>query len=151
MDETPKSINNLHQQAINNYIQNDPFARWLGARVEIVEPGHSRVFLTVKEEMANFHGITHGGIVFAIGDMAFAAASNSYGQTAVALNVAIHFLRETRPGDRLVAEARQEHMGGRTALYSITVREEKSGNLVAKSQDLVYRKKHWFVDRTIDP
>ena len=63
----------------------------------------------------------------------------------MALNVAINFLSETRPGDRLVAEAREEHAGGRTALYSITVREENSGRLVAKSQDLVYRKHQWFV------
>jgi acyl-CoA thioesterase len=137
----------VRQQAIDDYIQKDPFARWLGARVEIVEPGHSRVFLAVTEEMVNFHGITHGGVVFAISDMAFAAASNSHGQTAVALNVAINFLSETRPGDRLVAEAREEHVGGRTALYSITVREEKSGRLVARSQDLVYRKNQWFVGR----
>jgi acyl-CoA thioesterase len=138
-------MKNDRERQIQDYIQQDPFAQRLGARVEILGPGHSRVSLTVTEDMANFHGITHGGVIFALGDMAFAAASNSRGQTAVALNVAINFLKATRPGDRLVAEAREQHAAGPTALYEITIREEGSGELVARSQDLVYRKKEWFV------
>jgi acyl-CoA thioesterase len=87
-------------------------------------------------------------VIFSLGDIAFAAASNSRGQTAVALNVAINFLKATRPGDRLVAEAREQHAGGPVALYDITVRDERTGELVAKSEDLVYRKKEWFVPET---
>ena len=130
---------------IEAYIRQDPFAQRLGAEVEILAPGHSRVTLAITEDMANFHGITHGGVIFALGDMAFAAASNSCGQTAVALNVAINFLKATRPGDRLVAEARELHAAGPTALYDITIRDAVTGDLVARSQDLVYRKKDWFV------
>jgi len=132
--------------AIDAYIQNDAFARSLGAEVEITAPGHSRVALTVTERMTNFHGITHGGVVFALGDMAFAAAGNSRGQVAVALNVNIHFLNPSKVGDRLVAEAKECHLEGRTGLYEITVIEEKTGTLIARSQDLVYRKKAWFVE-----
>lgn len=132
--------------AIDAYIQNDAFARFLGAEVEIAGPGHSRVSLTVTERMTNFHGITHGGVIFALGDMAFAAAGNSRGQVAVALNVNIHFLNPSKVGDRLVAEAKECHLGGRTGLYEITVIEQKTGTLIARSQDLVYRKKEWFVE-----
>jgi len=135
-----------HRAAIDAYIQNDAFARSLGADVEIVAPGHSRVSLTVTERMTNFHGITHGGVIFALGDMAFAAAGNSRGQVAVALNVNIHFLNPSKVGDRLVAEAKECHLGGRTGLYEITVIEEKTVTLIARSQDLVYRKKAWFVE-----
>ncbi len=133
------------EEKILDYIRQDPFAKRLGARVEIIAPGHSRVTLTVTDDMVNFHGITHGGVIFALGDMAFAAAGNSRGQTSVALNVAINFLKATRPGDRLVAEAREQHSAGPTALYDITIRDERTGALVAKSEDLVYRKKEWFV------
>ena len=131
--------------AIDAHIQKDAFARFLGAEVQIVAPGHSRVSLTVTDQMTNFHGITHGGLVFALGDLAFAAASNSRGQMAVALNVSICFLNPSKTGDRLVAEARECHLGGRTGLYEITVTEDKTGTLIARSQDLVYRKKAWFV------
>ena len=136
------------EAAINAHIQNDAFARLLGAEVTIVEPGHSRVFLTVTDQMTNFHGMTHGGIVFALSDLAFAAASNSHGQTAVALNVSITFLNPSAVGDQLVAEAKEYHTGGPTGLYEITVTEAKSGKLIARSQDLVYRKKTWFVPPT---
>ena len=132
-------------KAIRDYIQNDPFARHLGATVEIVKPGHSRVTLTVTRDMVNFHGMTHGGVIFALGDTAFAAASNSHGQTAVALNVAINFLRPSREGDRLVAEAVEHHRAGPTALYAITIKNELTDELIAASRDLVYRKKEWFV------
>ena len=66
------------KDAIDAYIQNDAFARLLGAEVTIMAPGHSRVSLTVTEEMTNFHGMTHGGVIFALGDMAFAAAGKRF-------------------------------------------------------------------------
>ncbi len=134
-------------EQINDYIQQDPYSRFLGAEIDIIRPGHSRVRLTVSEEMTNFHGMTHGGVIFSLGDIAFAAAGNSRGQTAVALNVAINFLRATKPGDRLVAEAIERNESGPTALYDITVKNERTGELVATSQDLVYRKKEWFVPK----
>ena len=130
---------------ISAHIRKDPFANWLGATIETIEPGYSRVSLTVSEAMLNFHGMTHGGLVFALGDIAFAAASNSHGQTALAMNVAISFLRATKAGDHLVAEAKEVHLGGATALYDIVVTEVASGQLVAKSQATVYRKRANFV------
>lgn len=138
-------VNSMIQPAIEQHIRKDAFAHWLGATIDTIEPGYSRVSLTVSESMLNFHGMTHGGLVFALGDIAFAAASNSHGQTALALNVAISFLRATKAGDHLVAEAREVHLGGATALYDIVVTEADSGQLVAKSQATVYRKRATFV------
>jgi len=138
-------VNEDRKQKINEYIQCDPFARFLGANVEVLKPGHSRVTLTITDDMVNFHGTTHGGVIFALGDMAFAAASNSSGQTAVALNVAINFLKATNSGDRIVAEAAEQTASGPIALYDITIRDDRTGELIAKSQDLVYRKREWFV------
>ena len=130
---------------IETHIRQDAFANWLGATIEIIEPGYARVSLTVTEAMLNFHGMTHGGLVFALGDIAFAAASNSHGQTALALNVAISYLRPTGVGDRLVAEAKEVQLGGATALYDILVTEQNSQRLIAKSQATVYRKRETFV------
>jgi acyl-CoA thioesterase len=132
-------------QAVNEHMQRDAFAAHLGAKVEIPEPGRDRASLTITHDMTSFHGTVHGGVVLALGDMAFAAASNSRGQVAVAPDVSISFLKACRPGDHLVAEAREEHAGRRTALYAIKVRDGNTGELVAESQKLVYRKKEWFV------
>ncbi|MBV5317261.1 MAG: hotdog fold thioesterase [Desulfobulbaceae bacterium] len=127
------------------HIRKDTYAKMLGATIEAIEPGYSRVSLVVTESMLNFHGMTHGGLVFSLGDVAFAAASNSHGKIAVALNVATSFLRATGVGDHLVAEAKEVHLGNATALYDITVTEKTCGHLVAKSQATVYRKRDTFV------
>ena len=131
--------------AIENHIRKDAFASWLGATIESIEPGYSRVSLTVSDTMLNFHSMTHGGLVFALGDIAFGAASNAHGQIALALNVAISFLRPTKAGDHLVAEASEVHLGGATALYDIVVTEQNSGQCIAKSQATVYRKRATFI------
>ncbi len=133
------------QNAIATRILKDPFARKLGARFEAIRPGYSRISLTVEDDMVNFQGATHGGLIFALADMAFAAAGNSHGQTAVALNCNITYLQPSRPGDQLVAEAREIQAAGRTAIYAITVREAASDTLLACKQATVYRKKEWFV------
>ncbi len=133
------------EKTIYDHIQKDAFANHLGARVEIVKPGHSRVFLTVNENMTNFHGTTHGGIIFAVGDMAFAAACNSHGRVAVALNVSIAYLKPSHAGDRLMAEAKEVYNGRRTSLYDIGIYNEVTGDLIARSQDQAYRMNQWIV------
>ncbi|MCP4021088.1 MAG: hotdog fold thioesterase [Desulfobacteraceae bacterium] len=136
-----------HQRwkAIAEHIEKDAFAQHLGACVEIVEPGHSLVYLTVKDYMTNFHGTTHGGIIFTISDMAFAAACNSHGRMAVALNVSISYLKPSFPGDRLMAVAKEVYKGRKTSLYDIRVINKKTDELIAKSQDHAYQLNKWFV------
>ncbi|MCA9966106.1 MAG: hotdog fold thioesterase [Anaerolineales bacterium] len=130
---------------ILQHIEQDAFANWLEAKIEEIRAGYSRVSLTVKPTMTNFHGTTHGGVVFGLADVAFAAASNSRGQTAVALNMTISYLQATSVGDQLVAEAQEQHQGSPIALYDIVVTRQPSGEPVAKLQAMVYRKKEWFV------
>jgi acyl-CoA thioesterase len=48
-------------------------------------------------------------------------------------------------GDHLVAEAKEVHLGGATALYDIVVTDKNSQQLVAKSQATVYRKRDSFI------
>ncbi|RMG97454.1 MAG: hydroxyphenylacetyl-CoA thioesterase PaaI [Chloroflexi bacterium] len=139
MDEQERS------ERIAAHIQTDAYLHYLGARIEEIRPGYSRVSLVVRAEMCNFHGMVHGGIVFGLGDIAFAAASNSHGQTAVALNVSISYLSPAWPGECLVAEAQERHREGRIGLYDIVVTAKENGRLVAQSQAMVYRKKEWFI------
>jgi acyl-CoA thioesterase len=117
----------------------DPFARCLG--IELVEagPGCSVVAMTVREEMLNSHDTAHGGVVFSLADAAFAAASNSHGPLAVALEVSINYVSPARAGERLIAEAREESLGRRIGVYRLKVTKE-DGTLVAVAQATAYRK-----------
>jgi acyl-CoA thioesterase len=122
-------------------IRKDAYSDFIGATLESVEPGYCRVSLVVTESMLNFHGTTHGGIVFGLADIAFAAACNSHGQVAVALSMDIHYLRPSKVGDHLVAEAKEVSRGTATALYDIAVSEKNSNQIIAKIQAMAYRKR----------
>ena len=135
------------------HISQDPFARFLGIELLELREGYSRVAMTVGEHMLNFHGIPHGGVIFSLADAAFAAASNSHGQTAVALNVSMNFLAAVPVGTRLYAEGTEESLGRRTALCRLAV-TTADGTLVALGHGLVYRKQEQLLsvvpDREVD-
>jgi acyl-CoA thioesterase len=133
------------QQRILLRFRQDPYADLLGMELLEVRPGYSLMSMVVREDMVNFHGIPHGGAIFSLADSAFAAASNSHGQTSVALNIEISYLRMVVPGTKLIAEATEEYLGKRTALYHITVSTDE-GDLVASCHGVVYRKKEWFLE-----
>ncbi len=133
------------QQRILLRFRQDPYADLLGMELLEVRPGYSLMSMVVREDMVNFHGIPHGGAIFSLADSAFAAASNSHGQTSVALNIEISYVRMVVPGTKLIAEATEEYLGKRTALYHITVSTD-GGDLVASCHGVVYRKKEWFLE-----
>jgi acyl-CoA thioesterase len=134
----------MQQKLLLKFRQN-PYAELLGIELLEVKPGYSRLSMVVRDDMVNFNGFPHGGAIFSLADEAFAAASNSHGQVAVALNVEISYLKMVVPGAQLIAEATEEHLGNRTALYHITVSTD-DGNLVASCHGVVYRKREWLLE-----
>jgi len=119
-------------------VRRDPYARMLGIEVLEIREGYAKASLTVSEDMLNFHGVAHGGLIASLADVAFAAAGNSRNRKAVALSLNITYRRPVKAGEILVAEAFEESLGNRTALYRIVVRNSR-GDLVASCQGLVYR------------
>lgn len=119
-------------------VRGDPYANMLGIRVLEVREGYAKASLAVSEDMLNFHGVAHGGLIASLADVAFGAASNSRNKKAVALTLSISYRRPVKAGETLVAEAFEESLGKRTALYRIVVKNSR-GDLVASCQGLVYR------------
>lgn len=116
----------------------DPYCKKLGIELVELKPGYSRVRLKVSEDMLNFHGVAHGGLILSLADAAFAAASNSHNRVAVALNININYRRPVAAGEELEAEAIEESLGRATGLYRMVVRNSR-GELVAVCEGLVYR------------
>ena len=110
----------------------------LGAEVLEVSPGYAKVALTVEDKHLNAAEVCHGGVLFSLSDLAFALASNSHGNLALALEVSMSFLRAVSSGERIVAEAKEEHLGKRTATYIMTVTDGK-GRKIALTKGTVYR------------
>ena len=95
-------------------MQRDQASAALGMVVEVDEPGRSVVSMRVREDMTNGFAITHGGLVFALADTAFAIACNEDERVTVAAGADITFLKATRAGQTLTAEAVRRTVSGRT-------------------------------------
>jgi acyl-CoA thioesterase len=132
-------MDQIVEQEVVDKIKSDPFAGSLGIKFLEIKKGYSKVSLTIKQDMLNFHGIAHGGVIFSLADAAFGAAGNSYGQTAVAMSMEINYRRPVAVGSILYAEAKEESFGKRTALYHMTVTTDE-GKLIASCHGTVYRK-----------
>jgi acyl-CoA thioesterase len=95
--------------------------------------------------MLNGHAICHGGFIFTLADSAFAYACNSYNQTTVASGCAIEFMAPAREGDVLTAIARERSVSGRTGVYDIEVKDQRS-ETIALFRGKSYRIKGHVID-----
>jgi len=125
-------------------MRRDALAQYLGIELLEMRLGFARAAMTVDSRHLNAHGTLHGGAIFALADFAFAAAANSHGQIAFALHVDINYVATAPVGARLLAEAAEEFLGNRTALYHLSVTTE-DGKLIAACHGMVYRKREHFV------
>jgi acyl-CoA thioesterase len=116
----------------------DPFCGAVGVDLVSIGPGRAETSLTVEERHLNFHGTPHGGAVYTLADAAFAAASNTGTETAVALETNISYFAAVDVGETLRAVATETHRGGRTAAYEVRVSDE-TGDPVATFRGRVYR------------
>lgn len=103
----------------------------LGMRLDTDEPGRAVISMTVRDDMTNGFAITHGGMVFALADTAFAVACNEDDRVTVAAGAEIVFLKSTRAGQVLTATAVRRVVSGRTGVYDVTVTDE-TGDVVAE-------------------
>lgn len=125
-------------QEWKRYFERDRFATGMGAELVEVEPGRAVARLVLGPQHLNAVGMVMGGAIFTLADFAFAAASNSHGTVAVAVDVHISFVRATSRGT-LVAEALEVSRGRTLAHYDVRVSDEQ-GRLVALFHGTAFRK-----------
>lgn len=99
----------------------DAASKWFGFDLVEVTEGRAVVALTIAPHHCNGHGTCHGGVTFALADTAFAFACNSRNQSTVAQHCVVSFTAPGRPGDRLLAEAHEVSLTGRSGIYDVTV------------------------------
>jgi acyl-CoA thioesterase len=116
----------------------DPYCSTLGIELESIGPGIAETTLTITDDLLNFHDTPHGGAVYSLADAAFAAASNSHGETALALETNISYLNAVQTGTTLTATAEETHLTRRTAEYEVVVTDD-DGERVATFRGRVYR------------
>lgn len=128
-----------HPQAVfDKMMQSDHFSKWMGIELVAIQAGYCKLRMQVRDEMLNDFGIVHGGISFSLADSALAFASNSHGRLSVSIQTTISYTNPAKAGDVLIAEAKELHLGNKTATYEIQVRLAND-TPVALLQGTVYR------------
>jgi acyl-CoA thioesterase len=126
------------QDVAEHFNAQDPFAQLLGIRVVEVGEGSSKARMTLREELMNGLRMAHGGAIFSLADLAFAAAANSSGRISVAINVSIAYIRPVYSGT-LTAVAREVSRGRKLGTYVVTVTDQ-DGQVCAQFQGTAYNK-----------
>jgi acyl-CoA thioesterase len=132
-------MDELTQEELQTFFRRDLFAAYVG--IELLEAGNGRAVarLKLREHHRNGLGMVQGGAIFTLADLAFAAAVNSRGRTAVAIHASISYVKAAQ-GDVLIAEANEVSCGPKIAVYTIRI-TEPSGELISSFEGMAYRKK----------
>lgn len=125
-------------------MEQEPYAQFLGMKLIDFGPGTASAELVVDENMLNSHKTVHGAVLFSLADYVFAAASNSYGKTAVGVTTSMNFMSAGFLGEKITATAKEEKRNHRLAWYKIDVKNEQE--LLATMEAMVYRKNEYFVE-----
>ena len=115
----------LAERVVEGMVASDAFSRWLGIEVIEVAPKRSTCRMTVRAEMVNGFGVTHGGIAFSLADSAFAFACNTHGRVTVSIENSITYPAPIAVGDVLTAVAKEDAASGRLSYYSAEVRNQR--------------------------
>jgi acyl-CoA thioesterase len=125
-------------EEIKARLANDLYAKHSGMELVSLAAGQASVRMQLQPFHRNGLGGVHGGAIFTLADFAFAAASNSHGPLAVAVNVNITFIKAPK-GGVLTAVARELALNPKLGTYTVEVKDEP-GDLIAVFQGLAYRK-----------
>ena len=126
-------------ETVKKCLEGDRYAQHSGIELLSIAPGQAKAKMTLHPFHLNGLGSVQGGAIFTLADFAFAAACNSHGTVAVAINVNITFMKAATTGV-LWAEAKELSKNFKIGSYSVEVRDYQ-GELVAQFQGLAYRKK----------
>lgn len=126
-------------EAIKEFFKKDMFAQHCGIELTKVSEGYAETKMDITHKHLNGVGTVQGGAIFTLADLAFAAASNSHGFVAVAINVNISFIKALNKGS-LYALAQETSINPKLATYDVKVTDDE-GHQIALFQGMVYRKK----------
>jgi len=118
------------QKIVELLAAEDAVGDLLGIKRESVELGYSRLTMTVRKDMANGHGICHGGMTFTLADTAFGYACNTHNRVTFGAACSIDYVNPAHLGDVLTAECNEVFLQGRSGIYNVVISNQK-GTVVA--------------------
>ncbi len=115
----------------------DPFATFLGIKVDEVREGYARVSLVIREDYCNAEARSHGAVLFALADQALAVAAHSRKTKSFSIEVKINYFQAARVGDTVIAEATPVDVRKRISLWNVEL-HTAAGDKIAAAQGLAY-------------
>ncbi|MCV0370946.1 PaaI family thioesterase [Filomicrobium sp.] len=112
------------RQLMEAMAANNPAFRELG--VEIIEAGaqRSRFAMRVKPQHTNTFGVCHGGVTFALADLAFGFTCNARGERSMTAGASIEYLAPIPLGAYLYADVTEAAIKGRNVYYDVRLHLE---------------------------
>jgi acyl-CoA thioesterase len=131
-------------EKIKDFFKKDAFAKHCGIELMEISEGYAMARMNITSDHLNGVGTVQGGAIFTLADFAFAAASNSHGTVAVAINVNISFVKAVNKGT-LFAQAKETSINPKLATYDVRI-TDGTGGLIAIFDGMVYRKEKKLED-----
>ena len=132
---TPPTPPELNPPSLAEKVSARGFSHAAGFRVVEVKPGYAEVALSRRDDLVQFFGHFHGGVITALADQAAGIAVTSglpKGRIGVTVEIKVNFLS---PGDgnELIARAKTLKMAGSIGVATVEVftKDEKSERLCA--------------------
>jgi acyl-CoA thioesterase len=125
-------------ETLKGFFARDAFARACGIELLEVSDGRATVRVLIEEKHLNGIGLIHGGLLFTLADLAFAAAVHTRGRVAVAISNSITYIKAAQ-GKILRAVATGVSRNNRLASYTVNILDE-SDEIIALFQGLAYMK-----------
>ena len=127
----------IAERVVNGMMAKDAFSQWLGIEVLEIAPRRSTLRMTVRAEMINGFGVTHGGIVYSLADSALAFACNAKGTIWMAVENTVGYPKSVATGDVLTAVATEESAGKKLGFYRVLVTNQRE-EIVSTFRGTVY-------------
>lgn len=133
------------KEIIDTMMTDDKMSQWLGIEVLNYDPGSVSLKMTVRDEMVNGFGVTHGGITYCLADSALAFSANSHGKRSMSIETSISHLNKVQTGDVLTVHTKELSLSRKVGVYEMDVYNQKK-DLVAHFKGTVYRSdKAWEI------
>jgi acyl-CoA thioesterase len=134
----------MDTKTAREFFANDRYAALTGVEIVEVGKGYCKTSLKLEDKHLNAANVVQGGAIFTLADLAFAIASNSHGQLALAINVNISYLNSVSSGT-LYATATEVNEPNRLGAYDVLVTDDQQ-RVIARFNGMVYRKKQLLMD-----
>jgi acyl-CoA thioesterase len=105
------------------FFYKDKFAVNTGITLDELTEDEAICSLKLTDEHRNAYGGVMGGVIFTLGDFAFAVLSNQIHQLTVAQQVDIHYLSAPK-GDKLIARATCRKDGRTSSIVNVDISDD---------------------------